>query len=141
MNLARAFELLRALDLPSEDYAVFGSGPLLVRGIINSVRDIDIIARGAAWDKALASGELRPLPEHGLSVAAFFDDAVTVGTSWGIGDVDVNSLIDSAELFDGTPFVRLEHVIAYKEIAGRPKDHEHLRSVAEWLRSRPHPAN
>ncbi len=46
------------LELPAQDFAIFGSGPLLVRGVIDSANDIDIICRGAAWDKALTIGDL-----------------------------------------------------------------------------------
>jgi len=51
---------------------------------------------------------------------------ITFGNEWGIGDFDVNLLIDTAETISGLPFVRLEHVIAYKRIANRPKDIRHI---------------
>lgn len=120
------FDLFRALDLPAGDYAVFGSGPLIIRGIIEPANDLDVLSRGEAWAWASEVGELVELPEHGVTVASLFDGAITIGTVWAIGDVDVDELIDSAELIDGIPFVRLEHVAAYKRIAGRPKDLEHL---------------
>ena len=137
MNSARAFELLRAVDLPVGDYAVFGSGPLLVRGIIEDARDIDVIARGTAWERALDEGEVTYLPEEDVTVAGFFDGALSVGATWAYGDVDIDDLIDSAELFDGVPFVRIEHVIAYKRIADRDKDHDHLRRIERWKQARP----
>ena len=37
---ARIFDRLRELELPEQDYAVFGSAPLLIRGIIDSVDDL-----------------------------------------------------------------------------------------------------
>jgi hypothetical protein len=44
------FGTLRALDLPTTGYAVFGSGPLAVCGLIEEVHDLDVVARGAAWE-------------------------------------------------------------------------------------------
>ena len=41
----------RALALPVGDYAVFGSGPMLVRGIIDTVFDLDVLCRGMAWSR------------------------------------------------------------------------------------------
>lgn len=137
MNSATAFELLRAVDLPVGDYAVFGSGPLLVRGIIEDARDIDVIARGSAWERALDQGEITYLPDEDITVAAFFDGALSVGTTWAYRDVDIDDLIDTAELFDGVPFVRLEHVIAYKRTADRDKDRDHLRRIGLWMQTRP----
>ena len=125
------FDLLRSIELPAGDFAVFGSGPLIVRGIIEVGNDLDVLARGAAWEKALESGELVYLPEHDVEVVSCFDGVVTIGTEWAIGEVDVDELIDTAEIIDGLPFVRLEHVIKYKQTAGRPKDLLHLQLIAE----------
>lgn len=126
------FEALRALDLPAGDYAVFGSGPLLVRGIIDAANDVDVVSRGAAWDRASALGEIITLPQHGVAVASFLDGAITIGTKWAYGDIDVDELIDTAEIIDGLPFARLEYVVEYKRAAGRPKDLEHLRLLERW---------
>ena len=124
------FGLLRVLDLPEGEYAVFGSGPLIVRGIIEATNDLDVISRGAAWEIAAGEGEL--VTERGVTVARLFDGAITVGTEWAIGAFDIDELIDTAEVIDGLPFVRLEHVIAYKELAGRPKDLEHLEALRRY---------
>jgi hypothetical protein len=121
------FEALRALDLPVGDYAVLGSGPLIVRGIIEAANDVDVVSCGPAWERACALGEMVHLPEHGIDVASFLDGAITVGTSWAYGEVDIDEVIDTAEIIDGLPFARLEYVVEYKRAAGRPKDIEHLR--------------
>ena len=126
-QLPDVFGLLRSLDLPIGEHAVFGSGPLIVRGIVKATNDLDVISRGDAWRVAARKGDVVHLPEHGVRVASLFDGAITVGTEWAIGDFDVDDLIDTAELIEGIPFVRLEHVVAYKRIAGRPKDREHLQ--------------
>ena len=125
------FDMLRSLDLPLGDYAVFGSGPLIVRGIIEASNDLDLISRGAAWRRALEIGDLLVLPDDGAEIVSCFDGAVTIGRSWAYGDFDLDELIDSAECIDGIPFVQLQHVIRYKEIADRPKDRLHLRLLAK----------
>ncbi|MGB5656507.1 MAG: hypothetical protein WBN35_07840, partial [Acidimicrobiia bacterium] len=119
------FDLLRSLRLPTGDFAVFGSGPLIVRGIIEATNDLDVISREAAWERALRVGELVSLPD-GATIVSCFDGAVTIGRSWAYGDFDIDELIDTAEVIDDLPFVRLEHVVRYKEIAARPKDLAHL---------------
>jgi hypothetical protein len=133
MNATEALDLLRSVGLPRGDYAVFGSGPLLVRGIIDDAADLDVIARGAAWDHVTATGQLIHLHDHDVTVASFFDGAITVGNRWAIGDFSVGELIDSADTIEGIPFVRLEHVRAYKRIAGRHKDIDHLDKLDRWL--------
>jgi len=128
--------LARSLDLPLCDYAVFGSGPLIVRGIIEGRNDLDLISRGRAWEQALSVGELVSLPD-GTKIVSCFSGAVTIGRSWAYGDFDIDELIDTAEVIDGLPFVKLEHVVRYKEIAARPKDLAHLELLAQYQRDQP----
>ena len=109
---------------------MFGSGPLIIRGIIEATNDLDVVSRGPAWELARTRGEPMTLGD-GAVVAGFFGGAITVGTSWSYGEVDIDQLIETAEVIDDLPFVRLEHVVAYKRIAARPKDVEHLRLMEE----------
>jgi hypothetical protein len=124
---------LRSLALPEGDYAVFGSGPLLVRGIIVAVGDLDVLCRGNAW-RAAQSVSTSSRVEEGVATVSV--GPISFGTEWGLGDFDVDLLLDEAEVIDGLPFVRLEHVIAYKRLAGRPKDLVHLQLIADWMSSR-----
>ena len=57
---ARLLGRLRALELPAEDYAVFGSGPLAVRGLIEHIGDLDVVARGPAWRNYTLQREQAP---------------------------------------------------------------------------------
>lgn len=123
---------LRALALPMGDHALFGSGPLLVRGWIDDVGDLDVVARGAAWIIAQDLGRPKRLPAYDLDVVEI-GDGITIGTEWRIGDTDVDEVIDEAELVDGIPCARLAHVVAYKRIADRPKDCAHLAVIARHL--------
>jgi len=125
-------EELRSLDLPGGDFVVFGSGPLLVRGWITDVSDLDVVARGAAWTRAQELGTAEFLEEWDVSVVNIGRN-ITVGTRWAIGDVDTGALIDGAELVEGLPFANLAAVVAYKRIAGRRKDRVHLEIIEHHL--------
>jgi hypothetical protein len=122
------------LRLPVGDFAIFGSGPLLIRGIIDSVGDIDIICRGDAWLKASSIGELVYLDEYDVEIISIDDGLITLGRTWGYGKFDVDELIDSAEEIDGLPFVLLRYVIEYKQIANRAKDLAHLELLKAYDR-------
>lgn len=102
---------MRALGLPAGHFVLFGSAPLLVRGIVPPTGDVDVLVRGPAWDVARTLGPVVRLSPY---------------------DVEVVRLLDTAEIIDGLPFARLAHVRAYKELAGRPKDREHLRRLEAW---------
>ena len=131
-ELSRLLGEVRALGLPAGNFVLFGSAPLLVRGIVPPTGDVDVLARGPAWEAARALGPTVRLPHHEVEVVRLLDGRIEIGTVWGIGDVDVDDLIDSAEVIDGLPFAGLAHVRAYKELAGRPKDRKHLRLLDAW---------
>jgi len=123
------FDLLRSMALPAGQYAVFGSGPLLAKGIIDSVTDLDVICLGPAWEHACGFGDLVPVEGTDVMIVSTHEGAITFGRSWAYGSVDLADLIATAEMIDGLPFVRMEHVVEYKTIAGRPKDLAHLALI------------
>ena len=125
------FERLRDLALPTGDYAVFGSGPLIVRGIVPAAGDLDVLCRAAAWQRVQDIGKPRYLPVYGVTVVELDDGAITFGTEWGIGDFDVDELIENAEIIDDLPFVAVEHVVAYKRLRDTDKDRQHLEALAQ----------
>lgn len=57
------FGKIRALGLPIGDYAIFGSGPLAVRGLMPGARDLDVVARGTAWERWRRLGPVRAAHE------------------------------------------------------------------------------
>ena len=125
------FEKLRALRLPASEYAIFGSGPLVAHGLLGEVRDIDLVARGAAWRRAAELG-LTQLGTEGDPVVRLEDGRIEVFGGW-MG-WDIGALIDGAQRIDGLPFARLEDVLAWKRAYARPSDLEHARLIGRHLR-------
>ena len=123
------FDQLRRLDLPQDGYAIFGSGPLAIRGIIPSSNDLDIICRKEVWERLSQIGRIEFLPEYNVTVVTLSDGSVTFGLEWKIGNFNVDQLIDTAEIIDALPFVRMEHVICYKKIRASEKDLAHLDAL------------
>lgn len=128
------FDQLRRLNLPPRGYAVFGSGPLAVRGIIPLTNDVDVICSDAVWEQVSQLGRVEYLPEYDVSIVTMSDGALSFGTKWGIGNFNIDELIATAEVVDGLPFVRLEHVISYKKIRSSEKDLQHLEALENFRR-------
>jgi hypothetical protein len=126
---AGLFAELARLALPRGEYVVCGSAALYVRGLRTRMGDLDVLARGAAWQKVLTLG-IAPstaLSGHGLVVnhpraAIEFVDRWTPG--W-----PTDYLINTADLIDGIPFMRLGDVLAWKQNARRPKDLPDIAAV------------
>ncbi len=124
-------EQLRHLGLPQSDFAIFGSGPLFVRGIIPEINDLDVLCRGEAWLISRSVGTHEYLAKYETEIVSLHGGMITIGRKWGIGNFDTNELIDTAEIIDDLPFVRLQHVVNYKNIRGSEKDLNHLALLEE----------
>lgn len=121
---------LVALDLPPGDFAVHGSGALLLRGMVDTVTDLDVVARAAAWQRAC---ELGPVEHGALDPVVRPRGDVEIWGGW-LGD-DIDALIGGAEIVEGWPCVRLAEVLAFKERLARPKDRRHIALLRAVLRS------
>jgi hypothetical protein len=126
---AALFDRLRQLELPPDSYAIFGSGPLAIRKIIPSCNGLDVLCKPRVWSLVQEMGDSEYLPRYDVTIVNLPDCDITFGTSWGIGEFDIEALIDGAETIDSLPFVRIEHVIAYKKIRSSAKDLAHLDAL------------
>ena len=126
------FDDLKKLTLPEGEYAVFGSGPLWVRGI-REAADIDIIARGKAWEAVRTKGSVQTKKGLGIQYIPFANGAIEIYKDWRPGEWNVDELIETAEIIDGIPFVRLDVVIEWKKRRGQEKDLKDLVLIEEYL--------
>jgi len=110
------------LELPPNDYVLFGSVPMLAHGLISAVNDIDILARGEAWAKAL---ELKSFER-----AAGGDRVIRLGNCIDIFDAwmtfDKKDILLRAQPIGGLPYADLQDVLEFKRYLNRPKDKVHI---------------
>lgn len=125
-------QTLVMLDLPKNDFAVFGSGPLLAAGLVDQISDLDLVARGAAWEKAKTLGPVA-LTKSGFQVVSLCDGRIEVFDGWAPGDWNLGLLIDGAKIIEGIHFVTLAQVLYWKRLMNRPKDAEHIRLLQEHI--------
>lgn len=87
-----------------------------------------MLARGPAWEAAKDLGE---------AVAGEMGDPVVrlgeVEVFGGWLGMDADGIIDGARPVWGLPFARLEDVLEFKHLLGRPKDREHIRLMESYL--------
>ena len=129
----RAFGLLGKLALPSEDFIVTGSGPLLAHGLRASIHDLDLVARGKAWELAAGMAPVvGSLSGFGRRIV-LFHGAVEVFDHWLDESTDVDAMIDGAELIEGVPFMPLRDTLRWKRRLGRAKDLADIRLIERYL--------
>jgi len=126
------FQKLLSLDLPAKDYAVFGSGPMLAHGIRETINDVDVIARDAAWERAKQFGPVMS-GEFGGDMIDSFEGKIQIFNSWVPGFWDIDHLVDTAETIEGIPFVKLEYVLKEKVRLARKKDLDDVEVIKKYL--------
>jgi hypothetical protein len=131
MTLAEVQSKVLSLELPANDYVLFGSLPLLAHDLIENVNDIDILARGSAWEYAqtFAKAELAPMGEWRVKL-----EFIEIYNAW-LG-MDVDAIIDRAIFINGLPYADLQDVLEFKQKLNRPKDADHIRCIKEHLESK-----
>lgn len=104
---------------------------MLAHGILESVNDVDILARGAAWQKALELGSFE-LAKCGDKVI-HLDNRIDVFDGW-LG-LDIDTLFSRATRVEGLPYADLRDVLEYKRCLSRPKDSLHITLLETRLTS------
>lgn len=97
---------LKKYKLDKNDFAIFGSAPLVIIGDLEDVNDLDVIIRPSAWifkEDELRTGDIE-----------FFNN-------WHPFDID--DLIDKKSFtYNGINFINPEFVYKYKRQMRRDKD-------------------
>lgn len=122
MNRQQIFTAVTSLGLPAGEFVIHASAVMVLHGLLEEAGDVDIVARGPAWARALAIG----VPVQGRQdlCMAVPDHDVEIWSGWLADDVD--ALIDGAELVAGLPCVSLAAVLLFKLSTNRPKDQPHI---------------
>jgi 8-oxo-dGTP pyrophosphatase MutT (NUDIX family) len=122
----KKLQSLKALNLPSNSYAITGSGPLAIRGL-REAHDIDLIVKENLWN---VLSKNYPVDEKGFIK---------------IGDIEItknclnltpqlNEIIDNCDWIRGYPFIRLEDTVLWKQYLNRPKDQADIKLIEDFLK-------
>lgn len=124
---------VKSLNLPQGCYALFGSAPIVVRGLREASHDIDIIVSEELWNhyKNKPGWAVRDIPCDQYLEWEGHD--IEFWRSWGPGEWDISKMIKEAEIINGLPFVRLETVLKWKQLNGRPKDLMDVILIKDYL--------
>ena len=124
MNLKYAEEV-SSLGLANDQYAIFGSGPMVAVGLREN-DDIDVIVKPETWEELAKKYHLTKPNLIELGHMRIYKD-------WLPWFSDVNLLINEAEVINGLNFVKLERVLEWKKVYGREKDLADVKIIEDYL--------
>ncbi len=128
-KITELLTLLAELQLDASQFAVFGSGPLAIRGL-RETNDLDVIVTRKLWHE-LATQYTPADHEHGLKRIQIRDVEILDGWFPSVGDNE--ELIREADIIDGVRFVRLGKVIEWKRLRGEPRDFRDIQLIEDFL--------
>ena len=128
MNKADIMEKLHALNWPPEDYWVVAGGAMVLHGLRQETRDLDLGCTTARADILAAAGvPFKPM-DDGSGRWFTLDGEVEVFENW---------LYDRTELVEGVPVVSLQGLRQMKVALGREKDRRDVALIEAFLRTGP----
>lgn len=124
-----------SLGLPAEDFALAGSAPLLAHGMRAELGDVDVVARGRAWEAAQTLGRTVRARSGGRMVS-MAKGRIEIFDSWFPPELPVDGLIRDSDVIDGIRFVSLRDTLLWKRYLNRDKDKEDIRLLEAYFRDR-----
>lgn len=121
----------RKLKLPDGEYAIYGSGPLAIRGI-RDIQDLDVIVLDQLYQRLKTQYPKDPEKER-IKIGEI---EIYPSWAWKNRQGDLKKVIIRAELIEGLRFVRLDDLIKCKRKMGRPKDFKDIRLIKEYLKQK-----
>ncbi len=119
---------LKKLGLPKNEYSVFGSGPMAIRGL-KEPGDLDIIVTKPLWESLKEKYELVKKENYEyltINGIDFFNE-------WTHPDYNINELIKESDIIDNIRFVKLEKVLEWKKRRSSEKDKKDIELIEEYL--------
>lgn len=135
MDLKRLiyFDELEQLNLPRDEFAIYGSAPLAIRGLKEKIDDIDIVVKKKLWDELILKYPIT-IKDFGNEKREFII----------IGNIDIcylmaafyedsEKVIDRADIILGYRFVNLDDTKFWKSYLGRDKDRKDIEKIEQYL--------
>lgn len=128
----RLFNELRALNLPSDQYLVFGSGPMGLRDM-REIHDVDIFVTESLWRELLKTHK----SEDGNSIK--LSPNIEALRTWFPGKWNVDELIAEADVINEIRFAKLKIVYEWKQQRMAPKDKKDLEILEAYFKTKKSP--
>jgi hypothetical protein len=123
LSQMRYLDELRSLDFPLDEYAIFGSGPLAIRGIMAN-KKIDIVVSNEIWNR---------FSKENTGTNKVRRGHIEICKDWKPYFPDSSVLIGDSELIADFRYVKLPYVLEWKEQSKVKKDREDVLLIKKYL--------
>lgn len=116
---------LKKLNFPSDQYAIFGSGPMGIRGL-KEINDLDVVVSGGLYEKL--KNKFKEEKPGQIKIGN-----VEIFPCWNALIEKPEEVIKRAENIHGFKFITLPDLIQWKSKMGREKDKKDIEIIEEFL--------
>ncbi len=133
----RLFQALELLNLPKNEYVIFGSGVMFALGIrpLDDLDDLDLLVTKTLWKQASHAHKIFHDDEWNANYIKLFDNQIEIWNKWGPGIYDIDRLINNAVKIGDFNFASIEDTIRWKKEKNRTKDLNHIKLLNGYLKT------
>ncbi len=123
----RCIDTLKELNIPKDDFVIYGSAPMVIRGLKEKNNDLDVLVKDIVWEKLSV--------KYPNNINGDYIDIN--GISFTHTDMnflgDMNEVIKKSEIIDGFHILSLSETKRWKEKVGGEKHLKDAKIIGEYL--------
>lgn len=123
----RGMDKLKELNLKKEDFVIYGSAPMVLRGLKEKNHDLDILVKDDLWNKLKL--------EYPNNVNGDYIDIDCLSFTHTDKDFlgDMDAALKNSDIIDGFHVLTLTQTKMWKEKVGTEKHLEDAKKISEYL--------
>ncbi len=120
---------LKTLNLPEDQYIIWGSGVLAIRGL-RKASDVDIVVSKNCWDNLMKKYSPQGKKQNVIKVGniEIWNDLMN------LTDI-IDQMIINKDLIEGYPFMKVKYTIEWKKFLNREKDKKDILLLEKLLKN------
>ena len=126
-RILRCMDALKELNIAKEDFVIYGSAPMVLRGLKEKNNDLDVLVRDSLWDKLSV--------KYPNNVNGDYIDINGVSFTHTdknfLGDID--EVIKNSDIIDGYHILSILETKRWKEKVGGERHLADVKKIDEYL--------
>jgi len=123
----RHIDTLEALNVSKNDMVIYGSAPLVLRGLKGKNEDLDVLVKEDLWNKLKV--------DYPNNINGDYIDINGVSFTYKSTDFfePMDNIMQKSDIIDGYHVMNLEETIKWKEKTGKEKHLEDANLIKNYL--------
>ena len=123
----RHIDALEALNVPKSDMVIYGSAPLVLRGLKGKNEDLDVLVKEDLWNKLKV--------DYPNNINGDYIDIDGVSFTYRSTDFfePMDNIMQKSDIIDGYHVMNLEETVKWKEKVGTEKHLEDANLIKSYL--------